>query len=247
MRGRDSTLSEAAASQALQVAIDGPAGSGKSTVGRAVAGALGCAYLDTGLMYRAITWLALGCGLGRADEPRLESLAAHTTFDLDPDGETLVVNGVPAGAALRSAEVDAAVSAVSAHPGVRLQMVHRQRELANDRCIVVVGRDIGTVVLPQAPVELWVAASPRARARRRLAEALPGSQQLTEEQMETLIAERDARDSNRAASPLRRAPDAVDIPTDDLSPKDALDRALLAVRRALGADLAREGSGRSIS
>jgi cytidylate kinase len=195
-------------------------------------------------MYRAITWLALSEGVDTSDESTLQRVARSTSFALAADGRTLLVNGMPAEAALRSAEVDAAVSAVSAHPAVRAEMVQRQREVAHRGCIVVIGRDIGTVVLPDAPVKLWITASPAERARRRLAEALPGSRRLTENEMEARIVQRDERDAGRAVSPLRQASDAVPISTDGLSPEETVLEALTVVRRALGADLAGEHAGK---
>lgn len=217
---------------ALHVAIDGPAGAGKSTVGRALARALDCPYVDTGLMYRAVTWLALDRGVSLADSAALEHLAGEIHFCLEGH-DVLLVNGRPAGSALRTPTVDAAVSVVSAYPGVREQMVRRQREIAAGRCVVMVGRDIGTVVLQDASVKLWVTASAAERARRRLEERLPGSSQVSAAEMVHRIMERDALDSGRAISPLRRAAGAIEIETDNLSPEQALGRAMEAVARML--------------
>jgi len=215
------TLGEIAAQIHLQIAIDGPAGAGKSTVGRSLAHALGCMYLDTGLMYRAVTWSALRQGIPLSGGEDLTALAARTIFSLGPEG-SLSVDGRPAGDELRSAQVDAAVSEVSAHPGVRSKLVARQRELASGHCIVMVGRDIGTTVLPDAPVKLWVTASVEERARRRFAEHRPGVEPALDEPTLQLMRERDAYDSGRQTSPLRRAADAVEIHTDRVSPEEAL-------------------------
>ena len=227
----DRSLQRAAHENRLQIAIDGPAGAGKSTIGHGLSRALGCPYLDTGLMYRAITWLALVGQVPLSDGDALGELARSTSFILEPGvpGQ-LEVNGNPAPDVLRSSRVDGAVSEVSAVPDVREALVTRQRELANSRCIVVVGRDIGTNVLPDAPVKLWVTASPEERARRRLAEQ--GSARDLGE-MVSRIRARDTYDSTRALSPLRRASEAVVIETDRLSSQDALETALAVVRARL--------------
>lgn len=227
----DKLLQCAAHERGLQVAIDGPAGAGKSTVGHGLSRALGCPYLDTGLMYRAITWLALEQDLPLSDGDALGQLARSTSFDLEPGVPgRLRVNGAPAGTALRSGRVDAAVSEVSAVRGVREALVMLQRALADDRCIVVVGRDIGTNVLPHAPVKLWVTASPEERARRRLEEQGGAA---SVEDMVSRIRARDSYDSGRSLSPLRQASDALVIETDRLSPEEALEKALSMVRAKL--------------
>lgn len=227
-------LSEAAHNHALQIAIDGPAGAGKSTVGRGLAGVVGCPYLDTGLMYRAIAWLALQRAVDPVNAGALVAITESTDLAFDSGaGGTLLVDGSPASPELRSPEVDACVSQVSAHPRVRELLVGRQREFARGRCIVMVGRDIGTTVLPAAPVKLWVTASPEERARRRLGERLPGTARLGEGEMVERIRARDFVDSSRTASPLRRAEDAVVLNTDGMDPGQVLDVAVGVVRGAL--------------
>jgi cytidylate kinase len=239
----ESRLPHAAGESGLQIAIDGPAGAGKSTVGLGLSRALGCPHLDTGLMYRAVTWLALECRLPLSDAAALGSLARSTSFALGPGVPgRLQVNGRPADEALRSARVDAAVSEVSAIREVREALLARQRELAYDRCIVVVGRDIGTRVLPHAPVKLWVTASAEERARRRLAEQ---GGEASEEEMVLRIRARDRYDATRAVSPLRRASDAVVIETDRLSPEQALATALAVVRARLEAACAAQAGPRA--
>lgn len=234
MSWQDGDLRRAAHSLGIQVAIDGPAGAGKSTVGAGLAALLGCPYLDTGLMYRAVTWRALSEYVDLDDGAAVARLAAETAFDLDAhDVGVLRVDGQPSGSMLRSAEVDSAVSLVSSYPEVRSLLVDRQRTLADAQCLVMVGRDIGTVVLPHAPVKLWVTASAEERGRRRLAEQRVGTQHLSDAQMAARISERDRLDASRAAGPLRRAPDAVDIETDRLTPDEALEQAANAVRAAV--------------
>jgi cytidylate kinase len=219
-----------AARNSKTIAIDGPAAAGKTTVGRKVAQRLGCRYLDTGLMYRAVTLLALQQSVAIGDEPALAHLARVTEFTLPPGPEEfLVVNGQPMLKELRTSDVDAAVSEVSAHPGVRQVLVQRQRELARDGCIVMVGRDIGTVVLPDADAKFWVTASARTRAvRRNLERSSSHEDDDIMVEMEQIIA-RDAHDSERPVSPLRQAGDAIVLETDDLSPDEVADVALQVI------------------
>lgn len=230
----DVELRAAAHALGIQVSIDGPAGSGKTTVGKGLSSALGCAYLDTGLMYRAITWLAIQQGLRPDDGPSLAALTRSTTFALGGQGNSLLINGRPPDEQLRSRAVDAAVSIVSAHAAVRRELVVRQREMALGRCIVMVGRDIGTVVLPDADVKLWIVASPAERARRRLAEHLPGTSGLSLAEAERQIMERDAQDTGRSVSPLKRPEPAIEIDTGLLTPEQCVEQALDVVRDIAG-------------
>lgn len=231
MSARDPELARQAAELALHIAIDGPAGAGKSTVGKHLALALDCPYVDTGLMYRAVTWLALEHGIPLDDEGEIVRLAERTRFSLGA-GEELLVDGHPASPMLRSPAVDRVVSKVSAYPAVRAAMVREQRSVAGGRCVVMVGRDIGTVVLPNAPVKLWVTAPAVVRARRRLAEHLPGGAQ-TEQAMVRQIQERDHLDATKPISPMVPAPDAVEIDTGALTPEETVQRALQAVSSAV--------------
>ena len=217
----------------LNVSVDGPAGSGKTTIGKGLASALQCPYLDTGLMYRAVTLAALRGSISLDDGEALGRLGASMHFDLGGPGESLTVNGETPDPDLRSAAVDAAVPRVSAHAALRREMVRRQRELARDRCVIMVGRDIGTVVLTDAPVKLWIVASAEERARRRLAEHLPGSAGVSMEEAVRQIVARDAQDAGREISPLKRPDGAIDIDTDHLSPAESVRAALLAIQKAL--------------
>jgi CMP/dCMP kinase len=198
----------------IVVAIDGPSGSGKSTVARQVATALGLRYLDTGAMYRAVTWLALRDGVAVEDSAALSRLAETAELEItaDPATPRIFAAGVEVSDDVRSPQVTAAVSAVSAVPKVRMAMVRRQREIIGEGGIVVEGRDIGTAVAPDAPVKVFLTADAAVRAQRRERqdggrEAAPEGVAATAAQM----ARRDAADSTRAASPLQQPPDALVI------------------------------------
>lgn len=195
------------------VAIDGPAGSGKSTVARLVAERLGLAHLDTGAMYRSVAWAVLRAGADPADAASVTAIAEGLTLELDPGAAAGVrANGVEVTEAIRGPEVSAVVSVVAAHPGVRRTMVERQRAWVADRQgAVVEGRDIGTVVFPHARPKIYLTASDTERARRRAGQDVGMGQA----QAAADIATRDRIDSTRAASPLQVAADAVVIDTTD--------------------------------
>jgi cytidylate kinase len=185
------------------IAIDGPAGSGKSTIGRAVAARLGLEYLDTGAMYRSVAFAALGRGIDPADHEAVAALAPTLLIVI---GERVTVDGEDATAAIRGPEVTRAVSAVAANPEVRAELVRRQRAWAAERGGgVMEGRDIGTVVFPDAELKVYLTADESERLRRRAVEA--------GEEVARDIARRDAADSTRAASPLQAAEDALVIDT----------------------------------
>lgn len=190
------------------IAIDGPAGSGKSTVARAVAAKLGLDYLDTGAMYRAVTFAAIRRGVDPADAAPVASLAV--ALDLEVEDDTVVVDGVDARIEIRSPEVTRAVSAVAANPAVRSELVRRQREWAEAHDGgVVEGRDIGSVVFPDALVKVYLTAEDAERASRRSKEML----EMHYDQVAADIARRDHADASRAASPLAPATDAVHLDT----------------------------------
>ena len=216
-------------SDGVVIAVDGPSGSGKSTVARGVARALGLRYLDTGAMYRAITWAVLNRGIDPTDSLAVGDLVATVQLELgvDPDAPTVSVDGQDATSQVRSSTVTAAVSAVSAVPAVRTAMVARQRELIGAGGIVVEGRDIGTTVVPDATLKVFLTADPAARARRRGLEI--AGQDLDAAELDRTredLLRRDAADSGRAASPLAQADDAVVIDSTDLGPDDVIARIL---------------------
>lgn len=200
----------------LIVAIDGPAGAGKSTIARGVAAELGVPYLDTGAMYRSVTWAALDRGIDITDADKVHHLAA--TFSCRITSDAVTVDGVDATAQIRSTEVTAAVSAVSAHLGVREVLRSQQRAWAYAAGGgVMEGRDIGTVVFPDATVKIFLTASIAERARRRALET--GEDAAV---VEADMRRRDAADSTRTHAPLQRADDAVEVDTTDLSPESAI-------------------------
>ncbi len=208
------------------VALDGPSGTGKSSVATRVAQRLGARYLDTGAMYRAATWAVLRAGVDPTDATAVISVVDSVRIEIgtDPDHPAITVDGTPVDRPIRGAEVTAAVSAVSAIPAVRHRLVAMQQEIIGCGGIVVEGRDIGTVVAPEAEPKIFLTASADARARRR-------SRQ-DRQAVATVSADLDRRDrfdSSRAASPLRQADDAVLVDTTDLSLDQVVDRVLSLV------------------
>ena len=194
------------------IAIDGPAGSGKSTVARRLAQRLGLSYLDTGAMYRGITFAALRRGIDPAEPEPVALLARDVDMEVTEDG--VRVDGVDATIEIRGPEVSRAVSIVAANPAVRAEMVRRQREWADRHGGgVLEGRDIGTVVFPDAILKVYLTARPDIRAERRAAEVTS----LDYETVAADLARRDAYDSGRNESPLRQADDALEVDTSDLS------------------------------
>ncbi len=219
------------------VAIDGPSGAGKSTVARRVAARLGWRYLDTGAMYRAIAWRALQDGIDPGDGPALTDLVdrVHLELGTQPRRPRIAVDGVDVTRAVRGRDVTNVVSLVSAVPGVRDRMVHRQRAEIAAGPIVVEGRDIGTTVAPDAPVKVFLTASGAARAQRRHRQLTTASGEAASGGTEVTRAEqdrRDALDSSRLASPLARATDAVEIDSTTLDVGGVVRRVLALCRSA---------------
>ena len=203
------------------IAIDGPAGSGKSTVARALAARLGLGYLDTGAMYRAVTFAAMELGLELTDAGVTGELARNLTLEMGP--ASVVVNGIDATAAIRGAAVSGAVSVVAAHPPVREELRRRQRAwVASHGGGVVEGRDIGTVVFPDAQLKVYLTASPDVRAHRRAAEQ-GETDEATIATWASNLAERDHLDSTRADSPLREADGATVVDTSDRTIDEVVD------------------------
>jgi cytidylate kinase len=213
----------------MVIAIDGPAGAGKSTVARGVAGALGFTYLDSGAMYRGVALRTLRAGADPADADAATDVARDA--DLRLVGSGLLLDGEDVSAAIRTPEVTRAASVVSAHPGVRRAMVERQRAMIDSADYVAEGRDIGTVVSPDSPLKVFLVASDEERARRR-------AMQTGEDEAEVLAAqrERDRRDREREHGALRAADDAVEVDTTGLAVDDVVGRVVeLARERGIGA------------
>lgn len=204
------------------VAVDGPSGSGKSTVSRRLASALGGRYLDTGAMYRAVTWAVLRAGVDPQDAEAVTKIANEVRLDVgtDPERPWISADGVAVDREIRGPEVTSAVSAVAAVPAVRERLVAQQREIvAAASRIVVEGRDIGSVVAPDADLKVYLTASPEARAKRRSAENAADLAATAAD-----LARRDQLDSTRAVDPLRQAPDAVVLDTTELGIDEVVSR-----------------------
>jgi len=215
------------------VAVDGPSGSGKSTVSRRLATALDARYLDTGAMYRAVTWAVLRAGVDPQDAEAVTKIAAEVDLEIgtDPLAPHVVANGAAVDADIRGPEVTGSVSAVAAVPAVRQQLVTLQREIiAAAGRVVVEGRDIGTVVAPDADLKVYLTASPAARARRRSAEDAADVGFTA-----TDLARRDRLDSTRAVNPLQKAADAVEVDTTSLAVEEVVARLRELLEARIGA------------
>jgi cytidylate kinase len=219
------------------IAIDGPAASGKSTLGQKLAQALGYLYFDTGVMYRAITWLALKQGLEISDEAAITQLAESTPIDVRPpsaqDGRAydVILDTQDITWEIRSAEVEAHVSPVSAYAGVRKALSAQQRRIGMRGEVVMVGRDIGTVVLPNADIKIFLDASVEERARRRYEELRQRGEPADYEAILQSMRRRDQIDSNRQVAPLRAAEDAFILCSDGIDIEQVLEHALALVNQ----------------
>jgi len=220
------------------IAIDGPAASGKSTLGHRLAGALGYLFFDTGVMYRAVTWLALQRGFGMDEEVAITALSNEVQIDVRPpskaDGRAcdVLADGVDVTWETRRPEVDANVSQVSAYKGVRQALASQQRRIGLRGRVVMVGRDIGTVVLPEADLKIYLEASPEERARRRFDEIIARGGKADYKEILAGVRKRDRIDSTRAHSPLQAAQDAIIIDSDHLNADEVFAKvvALLATK-----------------
>jgi CMP/dCMP kinase len=213
----------------ISIAIDGPAGAGKSTIAKLLARRFGLSYVDTGAMYRGVALLGRRAGLDPKDEPGHARIAeaASFRFEMEPGGPDLInrvyLNGEEVTEAIRAPEISGLSSPVSALSGVRRALVAKQKQMGAGGGVVMEGRDICNVVLPRAEVKVFLTASPQVRARRRHLELLQKGVVSDCERVLAEINERDSRDSTRADSPLRRAPDAAEVDTDALSIEGVVD------------------------
>lgn len=215
------------------MAIDGPAGAGKSTVAKAVAKRLGYRYMDTGAMYRAVAWKVMRRGADPDDESALGRILEGTVVDLgaDEDSPTVMLDGADVSGAIRTPEVGQMASRVSGMGVVRKRMADLQRSMGRNGGVVAEGRDMGTVVFPDAEVKIYLDASPETRARRRFRELAGRGSALTLEQTLADVMRRDRRDRERTVAPLRRADDAVLIDSTGLSVAAVIEKVLEHVSR----------------
>jgi len=208
------------------IAIDGPVASGKSTLGRLLAQRLGYRFVDTGAMYRALTWRAIKLSIDLEDEEELSQLAANTKIEFAPPGDNVLVDGHDVTREIQDWEVEAGVSLVARVAGVRKVLVEQQRGLAQKGEIVMAGRDIGTTVLPHAELKVYLVASIEERARRRYLELVERGEAADYEAILADLIRRDEIDSERPISPLQPAPEARIIDTDGLSADQVLSEIL---------------------
>ena len=219
------------------IAIDGPAGSGKSTTARLVAEKLGFTFLDTGAMYRAITLKALRYDVDLTNEAELVALAKRTKIQLTNQGKLRVIlDGEDVSRQIRSEQVSENVPIVSAHSGIRTWMVNLQRQFGRQGKIVAEGRDVGTVVFPDARLKIFLVASLEERAKRRLRDLSASQDSTAVTRMVEEIKRRDSIDSSRKASPLKKASDAIEIDTTNLSIDEQVDRIISEWRRKISED-----------
>ena len=219
---------EANGAKTLIIAIDGPSGAGKGTIARELAARLRYRHVDTGAMYRAVAWKAIAEGLDLQDESAVAALSARARFDLEAG--RAIIDGSDVSQAIRTPEIDAAATTVARHPAVRRVLVARQQDIGRSGGVVMEGRDIGTVVFPDADVKIYLDASPEERARRRASDpAHRSSTGAALSEVATALAERDRSDSTRAASPLSMAADAILIETTGVGIESVVERVMAIV------------------
>lgn len=220
----------------FSVAIDGPSGAGKSTIAKAAAKALGFVYLDTGAIYRTVAWHVTMLGIGPKDTDHVPMLLddANIQIDFREDGQHMILNGKDITGELRTPEITACASQVAAQPAVRDFLLDLQRELAKRHNIIMDGRDIGTVVLPNASLKIFLTATPEKRAQRRYAEYLEKGQKITYEEVLADQRQRDYDDSHRKLAPLKQAKDAVLVDTTELGLQESIARVISLIQERLG-------------
>lgn len=216
----------------LTVAMDGPAGSGKSTIARHIAGKLDYFYLNSGSMYRAMTLLSIRKGVPPTDAPALIELAKHCRIDFADNGQITLLNNEDVSDALRTPEIERAIPDVAKVPEVRREMVKQQRRIGKKGGIIVEGRDVTTVVFPEADLKFYINASVEERARRRFIEFKENGIETTVEQVEADLRLRDETDGSREHSPLRAAEDAIVVDTTHMTIDEAVDFVVRQIRES---------------
>lgn len=222
--------------QYYSIAIDGPSGAGKSTISKAAAKELGFVYLDTGAIYRTVAWHITMMGIGPKDTDHVPMLLddANIQIDFREDGQHMILNGMDVTGEIRTPEMSSIASQVSAMPCVREYLLDLQRDLAKRHNIIMDGRDIGTVVLPNASLKIYLTATAEERARRRHAEYLQKGQKSTFEQVLADQKKRDHDDMTRKIAPLKQAKDAILVDTTELSFDDSVDKVISLMKEKLG-------------
>ena len=222
--------------KSIAVAIDGPSGAGKSTIARAAAGHLGFVYVDTGAMYRTIGLAVCRAGVQLGETEKIPSVldtGLQVSLQYQDGVQHVLLNGEDVSGLIRTPEMSKYASFVSAVPAVRAFLLDTQREMAQTHNVIMDGRDIGTVILPDAEVKIFLTASPEARARRRFIELQEKGEQVTYEEVLADMIQRDHDDETRAAAPLKQAEDAVLVDTSDLTLEQSMEAVEAVVRRTL--------------
>ena len=223
-------------SQFYSIAIDGPSGAGKSTIAKAAAKALDFVYLDTGAIYRTVAWHITMMGIGPKDTDHVPMLLddANIRIEFQPDGQHMILNEKDITGEIRTPEIASVASQVSAQPAVREFLLDMQRDLAKTHNIIMDGRDIGTVVLPNASLKIYLTASPEVRAMRRYQEYLDKGQKATYEEVLEDQKKRDYDDSHRKIAPLKQAKDAILVDTTEMGLQESVDYCVSLIREKLG-------------